>query len=167
MKRVHYAILMGEALSYALIIVFIFADAMFDLTGVFRPEQVSLSPPVAYIAACLVGIVGSINLWLTWYYMQKANTMRDWLIVCAWTHRIKHNGRWLTLEEFLTEHHGYQVSHGLSEASLLTMRDEVDTRWRSFPVPAPIDVKRPDAPRENPTSANVAPTPATDQSTSV
>jgi hypothetical protein len=134
MKRVHYAILTGEALSYALIIVFIFADAMYDLTGVFRADTIAISPQFAYVSACLVGIVGCINVWLTWYYMHKAATMRDWLIVCAWTHRIKRAGRWLTLEEFLTEHLGYQVSHGLSEASLLTMRDEADARWRSFPT---------------------------------
>ena len=132
MKRVHYAILTGEALSYALIIVFIFADATFNLTGIFRSDEAILSPQLAYTAACLVGVVGTINVWLTYFYMRKAATMRDWLIVCAWTHRIKRDGRWLSLEEFLTEHLGYQVSHGLSESSLLNMRDEIDTRWKSF-----------------------------------
>lgn len=134
MKRVHFAILTGEALSYALIIVFIFADATFNLTGVFRSDESVLSPDLAYVAACLVGVVGSINVWITYYYMRKAATMRDWLIVCAWTHRIKRNGRWLSLEEFLTEHLGYQVSHGLSEAALLNMRDEIDTKWRNFQI---------------------------------
>ena len=134
MKRVHYAILMGEALSYALIIVFIFADAMFGLTGVFRADTIAIPTEFANISACLVGIVGCINVWLTWYYMRKAATMRDWLIVCAWTHRIKRDGKWLTLEEFLSEHLGYQVSHGLSEPSLLDLRNEADNRWRSFPT---------------------------------
>ena len=146
MKRVHYAILTAEALSYALIIVFIFADAMFDLTGIFRSDGFTISPQFAYVAACLVGVVGSINVWLTYYYMHKAHTMRDWLIVCAWTHRIKRNGQWLTLEEFLTEHLGYQVSHGLSEASLLNMRNEIDSKWRTLPAPIPGETVAPVAP---------------------
>ncbi len=145
MKRIHYAILTAEALSYALMIVFIFADAMFDLTGAFRTDQFVLSPEFAYIGACLVGLVGCINVWLTWYYIQKANTMRDWLIVCAWTHRVKQNGRWLTLEEFLSEHLGYRVSHGLSDASLVDMRNEADSQWHRFPN-APVTSRQPAPP---------------------
>jgi hypothetical protein len=118
----------------AFIIVFIFADAMFNLTGILRTEALVLSPQFAYVAACLVGVVGSVNVWLTWHYGQKANTMRDWLVVCAWTHRVKHQGRWITLEEFLTEQLGYEVSHGLSEPSLLDLRGEADARWRQFPA---------------------------------
>jgi hypothetical protein len=137
MKRIHYALLTGEALSYALVIVFIFADAKFDLTGVLRSDRAVLSPQLAYVASCLVGIVGCINVWLTWYYIHKANTLRDWLVICAWTHRVKRHGRWLTLEEFLTEHLGYRVSHGLSDPSLVDLKDEVDSQWRRFPTPTP------------------------------
>jgi hypothetical protein len=135
MKKVHYAILTGEALSYALIVVFIFADAMFDLTGVFRSDGITISPQFAYIAACLVAVVGCINVWLTWYYIQKANAVRDWLVICAWTHRVKQHGRWISLEEFLTGQLGYQVSHGLSDASIVRLRDEIDAKWRQFPAP--------------------------------
>lgn len=162
MKRVHYAILTGEALSYALIIVFIFADATFNLTGVFRSDGAILSPQLAYTAACLVGIVGTINVWLTYYYMRKAATMRNWLIVCAWTHRVKRDGRWLSLEEFLTEHLGYQVSHGLSEGSLLNMRDEIDTRWNSFQRGAKVaEVSAPAVPPApvHPIAGTTAPSP--------
>lgn len=136
MKKLLHAILLSEALSYGLIIVFLFADAMFNLTGIFRTDRVVLSPQFAYIGACLVGIVGCINVWLTWHYMQKSDAMRDWLVICAWTHRIKRDGRWLTLEEFLSEHLGYRVSHGLSDPRLVDMREELDTKWRQFPPPA-------------------------------
>lgn len=134
MKRIHYAILTAETLSYGLIIVFIFADAAFDLTGILRTDEVTISPQTAYIAGCLIGLVGCINVWLTWYYIQKANTFRDWLVVCAWTHRIKCKGQWLTLEEFLSQHHGYRVSHGLSDPKLIDLRHELDTQWRRFPT---------------------------------
>lgn len=132
MKRFHYAVLIAEVLSYALIITFIFADMTFDLTSVLRPDGSAISPQTAFIAACLVGLVGAINVWLTFYYMQKAQTMQDWVIVCAWTHRIKSGGRWLSLEDFLTQHLGCQISHGLSEEAYGKLREEIDAKWRNI-----------------------------------
>lgn len=124
------AILVAQALSYALIITFIFADARFALTGIFHNGADSGNIATAYVAACLVGLVGSINIWLTWHYATKSNSMRDMLVICAWTHRVKSNGRWLSLEEFFTEQLGFSVSHGLSDAKLTEMRQEIDRDWR-------------------------------------
>lgn len=134
MKRVHCAILVAEVLSYALIITFIFADMMFDLTSALRADGAALTPPMAAVAACLVALVATINVWLTYFYMRKAQTMQDWVIVCAWTHRIKSGSRWLSLEDFLTEHLGCQVSHGLSEEAYRTMRNEIDDNWRNLDI---------------------------------
>lgn len=146
MKRFHYAILTAAVLSYGLIVTFIYADTVFDLTGVLRSEGDALSPEMATVGACLVGLVGAINVWLTWYYMQKAQTMRDWVVVCAWTHRVKSGGRWMSLEDFLTETLGCQVSHGLSEDAFNQLRSELDTRWREIKTdcdhPANVWVKR-------------------------
>ena len=35
------------------------------------------------------------------------------LVVCAWTHRVKWEGRWVSLEEYLQRAHGVSVSHGM------------------------------------------------------
>ena len=129
-KHRHSAILIAQALSYALIITFIFANEKFDLIGIFRPLDASYGSGTAYLAACLIGIVGAISIWLTWYYASKSSSIRDMLVICAWTHRVKSNGRWVSLEEFLTHQLGYVVSHGLSEAKLAEMGNEVDREWR-------------------------------------
>jgi hypothetical protein len=130
MKRTHYAILSGEILSYALIITFIFAETKFNLTGVFREGSARLDPQTAFIGACLIGLVGTINVWLTWYYMCKSATVRDWLVICAWTRRVRSEGRWISMEDFLINRLGYNVTHGMSEEKFLEMRDEIDTQWR-------------------------------------
>lgn len=39
---------------------------------------------------------------------------RTLLTVCAWTKRVKHAGRWLSLEEYLQGVHGLRVTHGIS-----------------------------------------------------
>lgn len=132
MKRVHYAILAGQVLSYSLIITFIFADMTFDLTSVFRVDGTPLSPSVAIAGACLIGMVGATNVWITYFYMQKSHTMRDWVVICAWTHRVKTGNRWMTIEDFLAETLGCQISHGLSEEAYHKLAGEVDGKWQNL-----------------------------------
>lgn len=154
MKRHHYAIITGQLLSYALIITFIFADRTFDLTGIFHGVVGSAGAPswdIALASSCLVGIVGAINIWITSYYMQKSATVQDWVVVCAWTHRVKHGGRWISLEDFLSDQLGCQVSHGLSEEGYSSISTEIDTKWRALridPVTGePIMPEKPAQPR--------------------
>jgi len=47
----------------------------------------------------------------------------EMLTVCAWTNRIKSAGRWISLEEFLSEHLDLSVSHGISKEGLAMFRD--------------------------------------------
>ncbi|MEM9446314.1 MAG: hypothetical protein AAGA18_13300 [Verrucomicrobiota bacterium] len=41
------------------------------------------------------------------------------LLICAWTKKIMVDDRWMTLEDFLENRCGYQVSHGISDPRLL------------------------------------------------
>ena len=161
MKRHHYAIILGQVLSYVLIITFIFADQTFDLTGIFGAASAAAhtSWDTARIAACLVGIIGAASIWITTFYMQKSSTMQDWVVVCAWTHRVKHGGRWFTLEEFLSEQLGCQVSHGLSEQGYSKISAEIDSKWRSLRIDPltgePVHADEP--PKTAPDSTSPAP----------
>ena len=40
------------------------------------------------------------------------------LKVCAWTKRIQVDGRWLSIEEFLSDHLHLQLTHGMSEEAV-------------------------------------------------
>ena len=119
MKKFHLTILAGEILSYTLIIVFIFADSVYDLTEVLGLDQRWFTPRTALVAACLIGLVGAINVWMTWNHLQRARAIRECLVVCAWSNRVKRDGQWIPLSEFLDKELGYQVSHGLSDPALL------------------------------------------------
>lgn len=129
MKRIHLTILYGQVLSYCLLVTFLFADMTFNLTSAFRTDSTAITPQTAYIGACLIMLVGAINVWLTWHYFSKSNAMRDWLVICAWTNRVKVGRNWVNMEEFLHQHLGYEVSHGLSEPALMDMRGELDDKW--------------------------------------
>lgn len=137
MKRIHGAVLIAQVLSYGLIITFIFADMAFNLSGVLRFGNDWLTKDMAHSFVCLVGLVGAINLWLTWYYIRKSNTMRDWLVLCAWTHRVKQGDKWVSLEEFLDKGLGFQVSHGLSDPAAAKMREQLDANWQRLQIEPP------------------------------
>ena len=135
MRRIHYAILLGQILSYALIITFIFADAFFGFVESFVGDKPSAVFNAYTISACLIGIVGTTSIWISTFYMRKSEAMRDWIVLCAWTQKVKSGNRWITITEFLSDYLGFNVTHGMSEEVVAQMRSELDTNWKKLPPP--------------------------------
>lgn len=46
-------------------------------------------------------------------------------LVCAWTNRIKHEGRWMQFEEFFAKNLNMRFSHGMSEEAAKQMMAEI------------------------------------------
>lgn len=46
-------------------------------------------------------------------------------VVCAWTHRIRLQGKWVTLDEFLTDKLNVKISHGISPEALAQVKQEL------------------------------------------
>ena len=136
MRRIHYAILLGQVLSYALIVTFIFADATFGFVDGFIGDEPSILFNAHTISVCLIGIVGAASIWISFFYMRKSEAMKDWIVLCAWTQRVKSGSRWITITEFLSENLGYNVTHGMSEEVVDQMRSELDSNWKKLPAPA-------------------------------
>lgn len=132
MKK-RYAILLAQGLSYSLIITFLFADSRFNFTGPLRASDAPIQLQSAYIAACLVGIVGAISAWTSWYYMSKSTAISEMLTLCAWTHRVKTPEGWVSLEKFLSQKLGFAISHGLSDEKSRELLSEIDLNWKTLP----------------------------------
>jgi PAS domain-containing protein len=47
--------------------------------------------------------------------------------MCAWTRRVKMDGRWVPVEEYLRVKFGVQVSHGISEETLKHLQQEAES----------------------------------------
>ena len=138
-RRIHYAILIGQLLSYALIVTFIFADATFGFVEALVGDEPTFYSNTHYISACLIGMVGAASIWISIFYMRKSEAMRDWIVLCAWTQRVKSGNRWISITEFLSDSLGYNVTHGMSEEVVDELRSEIDTNWKKInPVPDSI-----------------------------
>src|SRR5664279_3991473 len=46
-------------------------------------------------------------------------------VVCAWTHRLRIEGKWVTLDEFLTNKLNVRISHGISPEALAEIKGEL------------------------------------------
>lgn len=54
-------------------------------------------------------------------------------VVCAWTKRIKIEGQWMTLDQFLQEHLHVKISHGISPealSELIKQNEETKHHWK-------------------------------------
>ena len=47
-------------------------------------------------------------------------------VVCAWTNRIRHDGKWMRFEEFLKSNLQLRFSHGISEEAVAEIRKQLD-----------------------------------------
>jgi hypothetical protein len=56
----------------------------------------------------------------------QTETSKKMVTICAWSRKIKHGNDWISMEEFLTEEYGVQVSHGICPEKAKEMREERD-----------------------------------------
>ncbi|MBI2517067.1 MAG: PAS domain-containing protein [Opitutae bacterium] len=60
----------------------------------------------------------------------------EMVTMCAWTKRIHHAGRWVSLEEFLQESLSIPVTHGMSPAATETMQKQLNMLTAGGPAAA-------------------------------
>lgn len=131
MKRTQIAVILGQGLSFLLIVVFIFANQRYDLMAIFGGSPSAITARGAYVAACLVSLMGVVSIWITFHYLSKSNEMQDRVVVCAWTQRVKVGGKWVSLREFLSDQLGFAVTHGMCPEKVEEVRREIGQGWRS------------------------------------
>ena len=57
---------------------------------------------------------------------EAVRSLQDQLqVVCAWTHRIRLEGSWVTFDEFLTHKLNLKLSHGISPEAFEQLKQEL------------------------------------------
>jgi hypothetical protein len=77
-------------------------------------------------------------------------------VVCAWTQRLRLEGKWVTLDEFLTSKLNLRISHGISPEALARIKQELneDTPPDSCTGPSkPFAMRRKQQPRDDQSDA--------------
>lgn len=83
--------------------------------------------------ACFLGGAGALLL------KRRMHQLEDMITVCAWTKRVRFNGKWVSFEDYLHARFNLQFTHGISEEALLKLRKETEeyTTRQTPPQPAP------------------------------
>ncbi len=60
-------------------------------------------------------------------FIRRVNELETMITVCAWTHRVKYQGRWLSFEDYLRERFQLEATHSISEeAAKKLMLEELE-----------------------------------------
>jgi len=67
----------------------------------------------------------------------RLEKLQEFVTVCAWTGRVRFQGQWLRLDEYLKKQFNISVSHSLSQEAAEKMRVEIEDLNRGIERPPP------------------------------
>lgn len=77
-----------------------------------------------YYAALVILAIELVMLGTVVLLLYKLQHLRQLVTVCAWTKEVKHDGRWVALEEFLKAKFNFDTSHSISDRGRQVLRGE-------------------------------------------
>lgn len=127
----------GSTISLALggaAILATWCDELLDL-----PHRLFMTPATPVnTAECFIetAIILPLSV-LLWHRCRRTEhrvrTLEGWYSICANCHRVRVQGRWIKLEEFLTQGSQVNLSHGICWSCLEQQDPEVYARLRNNP----------------------------------
>lgn len=107
------AILLYEALGFALVIGVIWADETLDLAYYLLGVRGTLRWQEALLESGLVFLLGLLTLSLTYRDLARIRYLEGFLSVCSYCKRIRVGERWVPIEQYVADHSAAFFSHGL------------------------------------------------------
>ncbi len=80
------------------------------------------------LTACVLGATGAV------LFMNRMHELETMITVCAWTHRVKYQGQWLSFEEYLRLRFDLRFTHGISEEAANKLQMEAIELVESDPI---------------------------------
>jgi len=80
-----------------------------------RLEEIASQGRVEDLARLGIVVVDVITLGSTLFILRKLKYLRRMITICAWTHQIKYEGKWVGLEQYFKESFGFAATHSISE----------------------------------------------------
>ena len=82
----------------------------------------------------LVGLT-AIALVAVVFILIRLEKLQQFVTVCAWTGQVKHEGKWIRLDDYLQRRFGFSVSHGMSQEAATKMMQEIQKSHAPPPDP--------------------------------
>lgn len=112
------AILLYEAIGFALVIGVIWADETLDLPYYLLGVPGTLRWPEALLESGLVFLLGVLTLGLTYRDLARIRYLEGFLPVCSYCKKIRAGEHWIPIEQYVSDHSAAYFSHGLCPTCL-------------------------------------------------
>ncbi len=76
------------------------------------------------LAILLIG--SGVVLVLVWLLLVRLKKLERFVTVCAWSKTIRHEGEWISFEEYLKRRYNVKVSHGISDTEFARRIEQID-----------------------------------------
>ncbi len=73
----------------------------------------------------LVAITVLLGTGAAWWLVRRVHELEKLVTVCAWTQRVKWQGRWMSFEEYLDRRFNLHFTHGMSDEAAEKMRAQI------------------------------------------
>lgn len=72
----------------------------------------------------LVIWIAALLGYLLFHARRRQRRLEQILTMCAWTKKVKVEGEWMTIEEFLTKYYHLNITHGITEEAAKKLAEE-------------------------------------------
>ena len=126
-KRVLNLLILTESIGFMLVLSFLWLDELLDMphniwgepTSPVRTKECGMESVFVIIAWLLV-------LFITRKLVKRIEELESYVVMCAWCRKIRIDGRWISIEEFLDKKIRIQTSHGMCEVCHEKVLDEIN-----------------------------------------
>ena len=76
------------------------------------------------LAFLLIGT--GVVMVLVWLLLVRLKGLERFVTICAWSKTIRHEGKWISFEEFLKRRYHVKISHGISDTEFARRMTKID-----------------------------------------
>ncbi|HEY9248130.1 MAG TPA: CHASE3 domain-containing protein [Rariglobus sp.] len=95
------------------------ADLAFHSANVGRRARIFQTVNIGMLVSAIV--LAATGAWML---LRRVHELETMITVCAWTHRVKFDGAWISFEEYLRKRFKFQFTHGISEEASNRLKQE-------------------------------------------
>ncbi|MEA1927942.1 MAG: hypothetical protein U9N73_07020 [Candidatus Auribacterota bacterium] len=118
-------IIIYELAGFGLVILWMWLDEILDLPHHLFSAK---STPINYVESLTETIValilGGLVVFFTYKLLRRIKRLEGLLPVCAWCKKIRSNGRWIEMEEYVSGHSEADFTHTICPECKKKLTDE-------------------------------------------
>lgn len=107
-------LLVVEAIGFALLIAILWLNELADLPhGVFGFQETPINWRESLFETILVLALAALVFGLTRRLVNRIKYLEGFLLFCAGCKRVRHEGKWVSVDAYIRDHTEAKVTHGL------------------------------------------------------